>query len=48
MAGYNWKQAIDTADCIVLAYTLMNFQNLGNGFIESAYNLYYPGGKKGG
>lgn len=34
---YDWKSAIDKADCIVLAYTLFNFEQLGNGFIEQAY-----------
>lgn len=46
MPGYNWGQAIDRADCVVLAYTLMNLPSLGNGFIESAYNFFYPNGKK--
>ncbi|MEI8280671.1 MAG: hypothetical protein WCG87_13010, partial [Bacteroidota bacterium] len=44
MKDYDWKAAINTADCVVLAYTLFNFRDLGNGFIDQAYYHYYPMG----
>ena len=43
MRDYDWVAAIRRADCIVLSYTLFNFSDLGNGFIEKAYKHYYPG-----
>jgi hypothetical protein len=39
---YDWKAAINKTDCIVLAYTSFNLPQLGNGFIEKAYDYYYP------
>jgi SGNH hydrolase-like domain, acetyltransferase AlgX len=39
---YDWKKAIDRCNTVVIVYTLFNFWNLGNGFIEQAYNYYYP------
>jgi hypothetical protein len=39
---YNWIEAMEKAECVVLAYTLFNFWQLGNGFIELAYDHYYP------
>ena len=44
---YDWQGAIRKADCVVLAYTLFNFGQLGNGFIEQAYDYYYPSGVTG-
>ncbi len=44
--GYDWKAAIDNTDCVVLAYTVYNFWQLGSGFIEQAYDRYYPQGTK--
>jgi SGNH hydrolase-like domain, acetyltransferase AlgX len=46
MKDYNPKAAIDKTDCVVLAYTLFNFKELGHGFIEQAYEWYYPKGKQ--
>ncbi len=43
---YDWKGAMNTADCIVLEYTAFNLRNLGNGFIDQAYDFYYPNKKK--
>lgn len=42
IAEYDWKGAMKTADCIVIAYTLFNLRDFGSGFIESAYDYYYP------
>lgn len=42
MRDYDWVAAIDRADCVVLSYTLFNFRDLGNGFIQKAYEHYYP------
>jgi hypothetical protein len=42
ITGYDWKGAVDKADCVVLASTVYNFWQLGNGFIEQAYDRYYP------
>ena len=39
---YDWVSAMCKADCVVLVYTLFNFDQLGNGFIEQAYNHFYP------
>ena len=39
---YDWVSAIDKTDCVMLVYTSFNLNDLGNGFIESAYNHYYP------
>jgi hypothetical protein len=39
---YKWVEAMEKAECVVLAYTLFNFWQLGNGFIEQAYDHYYP------
>jgi hypothetical protein len=42
MKDYNWKAAIDSADYMVIEYTAFNFPQLGNGFIEQAYDHYFP------
>ncbi len=39
---YDWKSELNKADCIVVLNTPMNAFNLGGGFIDSAYNYYYP------
>ena len=44
IAEYDWKGAMKTADCIVIAYTLFNLRDFGSGFTESAFNYYYPQG----
>ena len=41
---YDWKAAIDRCDCVVISYTLFNFGQLGNGFIDQAFSRYYPQG----
>ena len=43
----DWIGAIGGADCIVIMYTSFNFPVFGNGFIEKAYDHYYPGIKGG-
>lgn len=45
--GSYWIDEIKKADCILLAYTSMNLRSsgenqLGSGFIEKAYEYYYP------
>jgi len=42
MRDYDWHAAIRKTDCVVLVFTLFNFKDLGNGFIEQAYDYYYP------
>lgn len=42
MEDYNWVNALDNADCIILLYNSINLPELGNGFIEKAYNYYFP------
>jgi hypothetical protein len=39
---YDWKSAMTNTDCIILLYTAHNLCQFGNGFIEQAYNYYYP------
>lgn len=39
---YDWTGAIGKAECVVLVYTIFNFNQLGNGFIDQAYSHYYP------
>jgi len=43
--SYDWIGAMNRADCIFLAYTQFNFPNLGNGFIEKAYDHFFPAKK---
>ena len=40
--NYDWKAALDKTDCLVLIYTTFNYAHLGDGFIEAAYDHYYP------
>ena len=42
MENYDWQSAIKENDCLVIMYTTSNLPELGNGFIEMAYNYYYP------
>ncbi len=42
MENYDWQSAIKENDCLVIMYTTSNLPELGNGFIEKAYNYYYP------
>ena len=42
---YDWKSALDKTDCLVILYTEFNLCNLGHGFIEAAYDHYYPSKK---
>lgn len=39
---YDWKGAIGVNDCMVLIYTEFNLKDLGNGFIDQAYDHYFP------
>ncbi len=39
---YDWKGAIDKNDCVALVYTEFNLRDLGSGFIDAAYDRYYP------
>ena len=43
IASYDWVGEINKSDCIVLMYTSHNLTEIGNGFIETAYDHYYPG-----
>ncbi len=42
---YDWHAAINKSDCIVLVYTTFTLEQFGNGFIEAAYEYYYPSKK---
>ena len=42
MEGYDWINAINNTDYVVMMYTPDNLEELGNGFIEKAYDHYYP------
>ncbi len=42
MDEYNWKQALSRTDVVVVLYTTANLPKLGGGFIEQAYEYYYP------
>jgi len=42
VADSNWQGALTDTDCIILMYTPMNHAHLGNGFIEQAYDTYFP------
>ena len=39
---YDWKGALDNTDCFVILYTEFNLCCLGHGFVEAAYDHYYP------
>lgn len=43
--NHDWLRVIDQSDCIVLMYTAFNLPYAGNGFIEKAYDHYFPGKK---
>jgi acetyltransferase AlgX (SGNH hydrolase-like protein) len=38
----DWIASINNTDCIVIMYTSFNLPALGNGFVEQAYDHYYP------
>ncbi len=40
--NYDWKSEINKTDCIVMLYSSTNLTHLGDGFIEQAYDHYYP------
>ncbi len=42
LAGDEWLGDINSADYVVLVYTASNFSNVGSGFIEKAYDHYFP------
>ena len=39
---YDWVGELNKADCIMILYTSHNLKKLGNGFIEQAYDHFYP------
>jgi hypothetical protein len=45
MGGYPWQEKLLQKDCIVILYTSHNMRDLGSGFIEKAYDHFYPAGK---
>ena len=45
MDGYDWLSALQNTDCLVFVYTSHNLPQLGNGFLEKAYNHYFPAKK---
>ena len=40
--NYDWKGELKKADCIVLMNTPKNADNIASGFIDSAYNYFFP------
>ncbi len=42
MENYDWKKAIEKTDCIVLMNTTASLKSIGSGFIDNAYEYYYP------
>jgi SGNH hydrolase-like domain, acetyltransferase AlgX len=42
MENYDWKSELQKADCIVILNTPKNADMLSGGFIEAAYDFYYP------
>lgn len=40
--SYDWVASVNNTDVVVLLFTEINLENLGNGFIEKAYQHYYP------
>jgi hypothetical protein len=42
IAGYDWVQSLNNSDLVIMMYTSANLPHLGDGFIEKAYEHYYP------
>jgi len=42
LSGNEWIEGINYADCIILMYSPSTLNYLGNGFIEKAYDHYFP------
>jgi hypothetical protein len=42
MPFFDWVTAINNTECLVIVYTTKNIPILGHGFIEKAYDYYYP------
>jgi SGNH hydrolase-like domain, acetyltransferase AlgX len=42
MLGDEWLKMMDDADYVVLMYSASNLKDLGNGFVEKAYDHFYP------
>lgn len=42
----NWIADLQQTDCVILVYAAINVDDLGSGFIEKAYDHYYPTAKK--
>ena len=45
MKDWDWRRSMNDADCIVIMYTAHNLTELGDRFIEQAYDYYYPAKK---
>jgi hypothetical protein len=45
MDQIDWTTSLLNTDCVVLLYTSHNLNELGNGFIEKAYDHFYPSKK---
>ncbi len=43
--NYDWKTALGKTDCVIMLYTSIGLTKLGDGFIEQAYDYYYPAKK---
>jgi hypothetical protein len=42
IANYDWKSEMNKTDCIILMCVSVALPHLGDGFIEQAYDYYYP------
>lgn len=47
ISEYDWKAALSRTDIVVMLFTDVNLVNLGCGFVDRAYDYYYPKEKKG-
>jgi len=45
MDNYDWISKMNNSDCIILMYTSHNLKEIGNGFIDKAYDHFYPAKK---
>lgn len=42
---HNCAEALSKADCVIILNTEVNLYNMGSGFIDETYNIYFPGDK---
>jgi hypothetical protein len=42
ISNFDWKGELNKTDCVVILCSSQSIPILGNGFIDSAYNYYYP------